>query len=137
MSHNLTRYFLHALRLAPTFVFPLLVAMPGQYALATADGCTGFSPRTCINVTGEGLKLNSVVGSFKKATRLCNWRYDIVYTDTNGKNYNTVKGRTTSGCDFSGSSSVTPPKSVRTGKVCARLYENGSYVNAACVNLFR
>lgn len=138
MSHNLTRHLLHALRLAPAFMFPLLVVMPDQYALASATGCTGFSPRTCIRVIGNGLRVNSVMGYFTKPTRLCNWRYDIVYTDTNGRNYDTVRGPTNSGCNFSGNFPITytPYKRVRTGKVCARLYESGSYVNAACVNIF-
>ncbi len=78
MSHNLKQYLLHALRLAPAFVFPLLVATPSQYALARASGCSSFADFgaavTCINVEGSGLRVNSVVGSFVKPRNLCNWR---------------------------------------------------------------
>lgn len=144
MSHNFKRHLVHALRLAPVFLFPLLVATPGQYALASASGCSNFAldGRTCISVVGSGLRVNSVKGSFAKVTRLCNWRYDIVYTDTNGNNYSTRRGPTHSGCDFSGSYLVTYGNAerdytnVRTGKVCAQLYSDGSYVDAACVSLF-
>ncbi len=140
MNHNLKRHLVHALRIAPMFVFPLLVVTPGQYALASATGCSNFSVggRTCISVVGSGLRVNSVKGYFSKVTRLCNWRYDIAYTDTNGNNYSTRRGPTHSSCDFSGSYLVTytPYTNVRTGKVCARLYESGSYVDAACVNIF-
>jgi len=140
MSHNLTQHLLHALRLAPAFVFPLLVAMPSQYALANAGGSSrfGIDGLTSINVKGNGLRVTSVMGSFVKPTRLCNWRYDIVFTDTNGNNYRTVRGPTNSGCKDNGNFPVTytPYMSARTGRVCAQLHESGSYVDAACVNLF-
>lgn len=140
MSHNLTRHLLHALRLAPASIFPLLVTMPGQYALADAEGCSrfGIDGKTCISVKGSGLRVTSVMGYFTKPTRLCNWRYDIVYTDTNGNKYSTRRGSTNSGCASSGSFPITyiPYTSVRTGNVCALLYQSGSYIDAACVNLF-
>jgi hypothetical protein len=121
-------------------VFPLLVAMPVQYALADASGCSrfGIDGQTCINVKGNGLRVTSVVGSFRKPTRLCNWRYEIAYTDTNNYTYNTVRGITTLGCNFSGSFPITytPYKVVRRGRVCARLYQSGAYVDAACINLY-
>jgi len=144
MSHNLKRHLLQALRLAPVFVFPLLVVTPGQYALASATGCSNFSVdgRTCTSVVGSGLRVNSVKGYFSKVTRLCNWRYDIVYTDTNGNNYSTLRGPTNSGCDSSGSffkdygNAERDYTTVRTGKVCLKLYSSGSYVDAACVSLY-
>ena len=139
MSHNLKRHLLHALRLAPVFVFSLLVVTPGQYALADASGSSRFSDGfTAIDVVGDGLRVYSLSADFHKATRLCNWRYDIVYTQTNGTNYSTRRGPTISGCSFTGYLPVTysPYTTVRTGKVCAQLYSNGSYVDAACVNLF-
>jgi hypothetical protein len=139
MSHNLTQHLLHALRLAPAFVFPLLVAMPNQYALADGEGCSwfGIDGMICIGIKGNGLRVNTAGGSFAKPTELCNWRIDIAYTDTNGNNYNTVRGPTNSGCIGKGDFGVTytPYKSVREGRVCAQLYESGSYVDAACVHL--
>jgi hypothetical protein len=140
MSHNLKRHLLHALRLAPVFVFSLLVVTPGQYALADASGCSrfGIDGLTCIAVKGHGLRIYSIKARFDKVTTLCNWRYDIVYTQTNGTNYSTRKGPTHPGCNFSGDLPVTytPYTNVRTGKVCAQLYSDGSYVDAACVSLF-
>jgi hypothetical protein len=122
------------------FVFPLLVTMPSHYALADGSGCSrfGIDGLTCISVKGAGLRVNSILASFTKPRQLCNWRYDIVYTDTNGNNYSTRKGPTNSGCKDNGSLTITytPYTNVRTGKVCAQLYQSGSYVDAACVNIF-
>ena len=141
MSHNLAHHLLHALRFAPVFVVPLLVAMPGQYALADGSGCSvwGINGQTCIRVKGNGLSVKSVVGYFSKRTQACNWRYEIAYTDTNGNNYDTVRGPINSGCSKSGNLPITytPYKRARAGRVCARLYERGSYVDAACVNITR
>jgi len=141
MSHNLTRHLLYALRLTPAFVFPLLVTMPGQYALADADGTSlfGIDGTTTINVKGDELRVISVRGSFVKPRGLCNWRYDFVFNDTDGNDYYTVRGATNSGCDSQGEDLLTYAPSfmrVREGRVCARLYESGSYVDAACVHLF-
>jgi len=140
MSHNLTQHLLRAFWLAPTFMFPLLVVMPSHYALAKSGGCSrfGIDGLTCITVEGSELRVTSVKGSFTKLTGLCNWRYDIVYTDTNGNDYRTVRGSTNSGCKAEDSFSITytPYQIFREGRVCARLYESGSYVDAACVSLF-
>lgn len=88
MSHSVKRHFFHALRLAPVFVFLLLVAMPSQDALAlpVIANCSVFgsipilgSPHseTYIGVDGEGLKVRSATADFETVNPVYNWRYDI------------------------------------------------------------
>jgi hypothetical protein len=147
---NLTRDFLS--RLAPVFVFALSLATPSQHASASQiPHCSAFGPipvlgyptgATCIDVDGTGLKVHSVTGSFT-ASEVCNWRYDIIFTNTQGKAYTTVKGLTHSGCTRGrGHESFTFGRkgrfytTAREGQVCARLYSSGSPVDAACVSIY-
>jgi hypothetical protein len=123
-------------------MFPLLIAMLAQYALADGGGCSRFRDgNTCITVKGNGLNVNSVLGYFTKRTPLCNWRYDIAYVhEITNDTYMTVTGSTKRGCHLRGYLPVTytPYLNIRPSKVCARLYENnGSYVDAACVHVFQ
>jgi len=139
MSHNLTQHLLHALRLTPAFMLPLLVAMPSQYALANASGCSRFGDGlTCIYVIGDGLNVSTVQGAFRKVTSLCNWHYNVAFINTNGITYHIVRGTRRSGCYRSADDLIvrySPPKVFWEGRVCAQLYKNGFYVDAACVNI--
>jgi len=140
-NQNQVWYLVRFSLLAPA-VFALMIASFNQQARASSSGCTSIGDRgfslTCISVKGKGLSVDKVKGSFTKVTNLCNWRYDIVYTDTNGAVYRTQRGSTHSGCAGVGNFTVNykPAYKAQTGGVCAQLFVNGKYVNAACQSIF-
>jgi hypothetical protein len=153
MNHNLKQHFIHALRLAPVFVFPLLGAMLSQDALALPifGNCSRFgeipyldipSGETCIDVDRDGLKVRRVTADFESLEEICNWRYDIVYTESRtGKVYSYRRGPTSSGCSRGGKFTVTYGNAtrnytnVREGEVCGKLYQSGRLVDAACAQI--
>jgi len=122
-----------------TLVF--IAGMPSQPANAEWVGCTSLGDRgtanTCIQVLGDKRKVTQVAGSFFKLTKICNWRYEIAYTDLKGKTYLTEIGNTHTGCDTEGKLRVRyyPSYTARIGEVCARLYQNNKYLDAACVSI--
>ena len=70
---------------------------------------------------------------------LCKWQYKIQYYNTSGVNYYTKVGTYHSGCNHSGEYHVnyTPSgPNVLEGRVCAALYSNGNYIDAACEDLY-
>jgi hypothetical protein len=81
----------------------------------------------------------STRGSFAKVTRLCNWRFEIVYYDVNNRAYSTLLGPLNTTCNESGSFQKNySPTTVREGLACTKLYaSNGRYVSQRCVRISR
>lgn len=140
MNNKLTR----SLRFVSAVAFAIVVGIPESpaYAGPSSGGCTkiGVLPTdlTCITVYGEGLRVDGVKGRFDKVGgSLCNWRYEIAFSDLAGKVYRVHKGPTHKSCDLGGEYTPSYPSPITRlpGKVCARLYENGSFFDAACVSL--
>jgi hypothetical protein len=120
----------------------LTVVLTNQQARAGSSGCVQIgdfgTAVSCINVIGKGLSVDEVDGSFAKPSEVCNWRYDIVYTDTDNKAYRTERGPTNEGCIGKGEFVMIhkPTYRAKTGGVCAKLFENGEYRDAACESIF-
>ncbi len=137
MNHKLT----WCIRFASAIAFTGILGFPIITANATANGCTSIgdfgTATTCIFVRGDGLQVEYVRGTFQKISKVCNWRYEIAYTDNKGNNYRTHKGSLNESCNVTGryERSYSVPYKARAGKVCARLYRDGDYLNAACVSI--
>lgn len=137
MNHKLT----WCIRFASAIAFTGTLGFPIITANATAQGCTSIgdfkTAVTCILVRGDGLNVEYVRGSFQKISKVCNWRYEIAYTDNDGKNYRTHKSSLHESCDTTGKyeRSYSVPYKAKSGRVCARLYQDGVYSNAACVSI--
>lgn len=65
--------------------------------------------------------------------KICNWRIDFVYYDTNGKAYSTDKGPTKNYCSIGAVREVKSNKNLpKDGKSCARLIVDGKAKVVQC-----
>ena len=134
----------------------LTAAAPAQ---ASAFGCQyiggfgftyeGFSFEApqgwlCHEINGSGKFIDSESASYGAFTTLysvltakvCNWRIDFVYRNTNDTEYRRDSGATDNSCTLSPSRSVTKDKNLRYyGTACAQLYANGILRGKQCHNI--
>lgn len=118
-------------------------------ANASAVGCQpshgfGFSFKGASLTVPKGFLCHEIKGNKKKITfqraaytagasvysaltgKICNWRIDFVYYDTNGRAYSTYRGPTKNYCSMGAVREVKAPKNLpKDGKSCARLIVDG------------
>ena len=119
-------------------------AFTASPAAATASGCTytsainlpvyGSIPTSyfCFTVYGSGSNISSMRASWRGA-KMCRWRIDwITYYESGAQHWRST-GPTSSGCNYvTGERYRGAGWAPMWGRVCARVYNYGTWVGGVC-----
>ena len=119
----------------------LVLALGTGTAHATANGCTQLggwkTDAVCLNVVGSGLFVNTARVSISLPIgQACNTKLYITFYDVNNVRYDQRISALQSGCTKNRSYSVTYNRTMRRGRACGAVSENGVLRPGACLSIF-